>query len=201
MVDSWTLHHSVTWISSWYSCLVNITSLFHPGYFSSFRCLCYWNMKDNFWFYTIEIAENHLADDMGKINTSDGIQSKFDLLPGALNEQYHPISQAWVSCDSCRKWRRIPAGLADLINESQCTWYVSYCLHYFTNSCSAYTENKARDAKRTLYSFCFSLLLDSISVQGLIFIFWSICFHYMHSVLSLPHRGVFIACKYKFEVK
>lgn len=47
-----------------------------------------------------------------------------DLLPGALGEQYIPPCNAWVRCDGCHKWRRIPTELADVIEETKCTWYI-----------------------------------------------------------------------------
>lgn len=31
---------------------------------------------------------------------------------------------AWVCCDECEKWRCIPSGLADVIDETNCRWYV-----------------------------------------------------------------------------
>ncbi|GFP89855.1 histone-lysine n-methyltransferase ashh2 [Phtheirospermum japonicum] len=37
-------------------------------------------------------------------------------------EQYIPTRKAWVLCDECQKWRRIPALLADHIEETKCQW-------------------------------------------------------------------------------
>ncbi|KAL3641217.1 hypothetical protein CASFOL_016185 [Castilleja foliolosa] len=33
-----------------------------------------------------------------------------------------PARKAWVLCDECQKWRRIPASLADHIEETRCRW-------------------------------------------------------------------------------
>lgn len=53
--------------------------------------------------------------------------SNLDLLPGVgLGEQHQSPRNAWVSCDDCHKWRRIPARLADLIDETKCTWYTVF---------------------------------------------------------------------------
>lgn len=43
---------------------------------------------------------------------------------GEVREQYVPMRNAWVLCDDCEKWRRIPATLADQIEETNCGWYV-----------------------------------------------------------------------------
>lgn len=55
------------------------------------------------------------------------------MLPGAIGEQYLPMRKAWVSCDDCHKWRRIPAEDADVIEEIQCTWYnfINFSFNYF----------------------------------------------------------------------
>ncbi|XP_075514162.1 histone-lysine N-methyltransferase ASHH2-like isoform X2 [Primulina tabacum] len=48
-----------------------------------------------------------------------------DSLPfsvGEVREQYVPMRNAWVLCDDCEKWRRIPATLADQIEETNCEW-------------------------------------------------------------------------------
>ncbi|KAL0351532.1 UNVERIFIED_CONTAM: Histone-lysine N-methyltransferase ASHH2, partial [Sesamum calycinum] len=41
---------------------------------------------------------------------------------GGVREQYTPPRNAWVLCDECQKWRRIPATLADQIEETNCGW-------------------------------------------------------------------------------
>lgn len=44
------------------------------------------------------------------------------LAAGEVAEECTPPRNAWVSCDDCHKWRRIPAGLADKIEETNCIW-------------------------------------------------------------------------------
>ncbi|KAH6785799.1 hypothetical protein C2S51_038254 [Perilla frutescens var. frutescens] len=39
-----------------------------------------------------------------------------------LKGQYAPPRNAWVLCDECQKWRRIPATLADQIDQTNCQW-------------------------------------------------------------------------------
>lgn len=78
-----------------------------------------------------DVVGNHRSDAVGAINTSDNRVSvdvsNLDMLPGVgLGEQHQSPRNAWVSCDDCHKWRRIPAGLADLIDETKCTWYTVF---------------------------------------------------------------------------
>ncbi|KAK7410632.1 hypothetical protein VNO78_01574 [Psophocarpus tetragonolobus] len=70
---------------------------------------------------------NHNLDAVGKINADDNRVSvnvsNLDMVPGVgLGEQLVSPRNAWVRCDDCHKWRRIPAVLADLIDETNCTW-------------------------------------------------------------------------------
>uniref|UniRef100_A0A803NLZ9 Histone-lysine N-methyltransferase ASHH2 n=1 Tax=Cannabis sativa TaxID=3483 RepID=A0A803NLZ9_CANSA len=67
----------------------------------------------------------HVGD--GKMNANSGenvpgLETKANKLPGFTGEQYLPLRNAWVSCDNCHKWRRIPAEDADTIEEIKCTW-------------------------------------------------------------------------------
>ncbi|KAJ7965499.1 Histone-lysine N-methyltransferase ASHH2 [Quillaja saponaria] len=71
---------------------------------------------------------NDLADNIGKTDTANisAFQevSYLDIVAGdGLGEQLPvPPRNAWVRCDDCHKWRRILADLADLIEETNCTW-------------------------------------------------------------------------------
>nr|KYP69999.1 Histone-lysine N-methyltransferase ASHH2 [Cajanus cajan] len=70
---------------------------------------------------------NHKLDAVGKINADNNRVSvnlpNLDMPSGVgLGEQLLSPRNAWVRCDDCLKWRRIPAGLADLIDETNCTW-------------------------------------------------------------------------------
>ncbi|KAE9603949.1 putative histone-lysine N-methyltransferase chromatin remodeling SET family [Lupinus albus] len=72
------------------------------------------------------IVENHKLDAVGEVNAGENLVSinvsNLDVVPGVgLGEQLSPRN-AWVRCDDCHKWRRIPAVLADLINETNGTW-------------------------------------------------------------------------------
>lgn len=79
----------------------------------------------DFTFY-INFVENHTVDDRGQAHSGENIAStdvsNSQVLPAALGEKYLAPRNAWVRCDSCHKWRRIPSELADYIEETQCTW-------------------------------------------------------------------------------
>lgn len=82
-----------------------------------------------------DIVGNHKLAGVGKINTGDNrvpvSVSNLDVMPGfGLEEQQQSPRNAWVSCDDCHKWRRIPALLADQIDETNCTWYTTFCSYY-----------------------------------------------------------------------
>ncbi|KAE9608947.1 putative histone-lysine N-methyltransferase [Lupinus albus] len=64
------------------------------------------------------VGENNAGENRVSVNVSN-----LDVVPGAgLGEQHLSPRNAWVRCDDCHKWRRIPAVLADLINETNDTW-------------------------------------------------------------------------------
>ncbi|KAK7282685.1 hypothetical protein RIF29_11658 [Crotalaria pallida] len=70
---------------------------------------------------------NHKLEAIGEVNASDNRVSvnvsNLDMVPGVgLGEQQLSPRNAWVRCDDCLKWRRIPAVLADSINETNSTW-------------------------------------------------------------------------------
>ncbi|XP_058786903.1 histone-lysine N-methyltransferase ASHH2-like isoform X1 [Vicia villosa] len=71
-----------------------------------------------------DVDGNQKLDAVVKINPSDNrVSVNADIIPGSgLGEQPQSPRNAWVSCDDCHKWRRIPALLADRIDETNCTW-------------------------------------------------------------------------------
>ncbi|CAI8598342.1 unnamed protein product [Vicia faba] len=72
-----------------------------------------------------DVDGNHKLGAVVKINPSDNsrVSVNADIMPGSgLGEQPQSPRNAWVSCDDCHKWRRIPALLADRIDETNCTW-------------------------------------------------------------------------------
>ncbi|GMP79538.1 hypothetical protein CsSME_00035035 [Camellia sinensis var. sinensis] len=69
---------------------------------------------------------DHSSDDPGKSKTGNANTTRdvfsLDMVPRVVGEQYLPPRNAWVRCDDCFKWRRIPATLADSIEETNCKW-------------------------------------------------------------------------------
>lgn len=75
-----------------------------------------------------------MADDVGK---SDGVDSiacadvaNVDIVSSAEPQQDCPNENAWVLCDDCCKWRRIPVALANSIDEN-CRWYILSFLYCY----------------------------------------------------------------------
>ncbi|KAL3504286.1 hypothetical protein ACH5RR_034127 [Cinchona calisaya] len=63
------------------------------------------------------------AGETGSGNKSlTGDTPRKSMTPVGVVQQCIPLSQAWVCCEDCQKWRRIPAALADQIEETRCSW-------------------------------------------------------------------------------
>lgn len=99
-------------------------------------------------------AENHTVDDRGQAHSGENIAStdvsNLQVLPAALGEQYLPPRNAWVRCDSCHKWRRIPSELADYIEETQCTWTCKDNVDKALADCSTPQEKSNADINAEL---------------------------------------------------
>ncbi|KAK7275604.1 hypothetical protein RIF29_16723 [Crotalaria pallida] len=71
--------------------------------------------------HTVNDVGNHKLD-AGDNRVSIDVSNP-DLVPYVGFKKKHPSPwNAWVCCDDCHKWRRIPKVLADLIEETKCTW-------------------------------------------------------------------------------
>ncbi|KAL3641727.1 hypothetical protein CASFOL_012542 [Castilleja foliolosa] len=72
------------------------------------------------------IAGNQTSSDLGESGypskVSGGQLNSLPFSSGELMDQYTPPRNAWVLCDECQKWRRIPATLADQIEETNSGW-------------------------------------------------------------------------------
>ncbi|GER38740.1 histone-lysine N-methyltransferase [Striga asiatica] len=53
---------------------------------------------------------------------ANGSPNSLQFISSELKEQYAPPRNAWVLCDECQKWRRIPATLADQIEATNSGW-------------------------------------------------------------------------------
>ncbi|EEF42093.1 huntingtin interacting protein, putative [Ricinus communis] len=69
---------------------------------------------------------NCIADDTQKFNPHDTIASvavaNLDMASSDAVDQHLPMDNAWVRCDECLKWRRIPVALVDSIGQTNCHW-------------------------------------------------------------------------------
>ncbi|XP_022749006.1 histone-lysine N-methyltransferase ASHH2-like isoform X2 [Durio zibethinus] len=71
------------------------------------------------------LTGNHILDDTEGSNTGNSIASvdmaNVDLVAAGVMEQHTQPDDAWVRCDDCHKWRRIPVALVKSIDEA-CRW-------------------------------------------------------------------------------
>ncbi|KAB2093140.1 hypothetical protein ES319_A02G076800v1 [Gossypium barbadense] len=71
---------------------------------------------------TVGAAGNQISDDNEHLNTGNSIESanmvNVDLVPDGVMEQHTQPDNAWVRCDDCHKWRRIPVSLVKSIDEA-----------------------------------------------------------------------------------
>lgn len=54
--------------------------------------------------------------------SATGGLSNLALVPSGMGDHHGSPRNAWVCCDDCYKWRRIPAVLADSIEATNCRW-------------------------------------------------------------------------------
>ena len=73
----------------------------------------------------MNVLGHYLVDKPEKSDdiTASTAAVNLNVVQGAVNEQYTPPRNAWVLCDDCHKWRRIPASLVDSLGHASCTWY------------------------------------------------------------------------------
>lgn len=80
-------------------------------------------------FAIVGAAGNQISDDNEDLNTGNNIESanmvNVDLVRDGVMEQHTQPDNAWVRCDDCHKWRRIPVSLVKSIDEAY-RWYLSF---------------------------------------------------------------------------
>ena len=73
---------------------------------------------------------NHTADDNGKIDAGNDTAAEevadLDMPSSGVMEQNLSPDNAWVRCDDCLKWRRIPVLLVESISQTHCQWYLIF---------------------------------------------------------------------------
>ncbi|KAI5589275.1 hypothetical protein POPTR_005G182100v4 [Populus trichocarpa] len=69
---------------------------------------------------------NHTADENGKIDAVEDTAAEevadLDTPSSGVMEQNLSPDNAWVRCDDCLKWRRIPVRLVESISQTHCQW-------------------------------------------------------------------------------
>ncbi|KAL5776836.1 hypothetical protein ACOSP7_009762 [Xanthoceras sorbifolium] len=100
----------------------------------------------------LQIGSN-MANDDGK---SDGIDctacadvTNVDVVSSAVPQQDCPTESAWVRCDDCYKWRRIPVALANSIDEN-CRWVCKDNMDKAYADCSISQEKTNEDINAEL---------------------------------------------------
>ena len=97
-----------------------------------------------FLFNRLDVVGCQKVDGIGKANTGDNTavtdKSNLDMVLGGLEEQLIPPRKAWVLCDDCHKWRRIPAMLADFIEKTNCRWYFIFYISLYHFICFSNVE-------------------------------------------------------------
>jgi histone-lysine N-methyltransferase SETD2 len=70
---------------------------------------------------------NHTADENGKIDAVEDTAAEevadLDTPSSGVMERNLSPDNAWVRCDDCLKWRRIPVRLVESISQTHCQWY------------------------------------------------------------------------------
>ncbi|KAL8467061.1 hypothetical protein ACS0TY_035953 [Phlomoides rotata] len=81
---------------------------------------------------------------------SSGLINSLPVSSGLFKGQHAPQRNAWVLCDECQKWRRIPATLADEIGETNARWTCKDNMDYDFADCSIPQEKSNSDINEEL---------------------------------------------------
>ncbi|XP_027094076.1 uncharacterized protein [Coffea arabica] len=103
---------------------------------------------------TLHEVENHCETEAGETGIGNKSLTEDtppkDMAPVMVAQECIPITQAWVCCDGCNKWRRIPAALADIIRENDCKWYCKDNMDKDFADCSIPQEKSNADINAEL---------------------------------------------------
>ncbi|XP_039062638.1 histone-lysine N-methyltransferase ASHH2-like isoform X1 [Hibiscus syriacus] len=102
---------------------------------------------------TVGAAGNHISDDNEDSNTGNNIvpadMVNGDLVPDGIMQQHTQPDNAWVRCDDCHKWRRIPVSLVKSIDEAY-RWVCGYNVDKAFADCSIPQEKSNADINAEL---------------------------------------------------
>ncbi|KAJ4700765.1 histone-lysine N-methyltransferase ASHH2-like [Melia azedarach] len=95
----------------------------------------------------------HIADDIGNAdsgnNSASFDEANMENISGGELGHYIPPESAWVRCDECYKWRRIPFSLLELIDE-HCRWVCKDNMDKAFADCSIPQEKSNEDINAEL---------------------------------------------------
>ncbi|XP_039020807.1 histone-lysine N-methyltransferase ASHH2-like [Hibiscus syriacus] len=98
-------------------------------------------------------AGNHISDDNEDSNTGNNIVPadvvNGDLVPDGIMQQHTQPDSAWVRCDDCHKWRRIPVSLVKSIDVAY-RWVCGYNVDKAFADCSIPQEKSNADINAEL---------------------------------------------------
>ncbi|XP_039069191.1 histone-lysine N-methyltransferase ASHH2-like [Hibiscus syriacus] len=99
------------------------------------------------------VTGNHISDDNEDSNTGNNIVPadvvNGDLVPDGIMQQHTQPDNAWVRCDDCHKWRRIPVSLVKSIDEAY-RWVCGYNVDKAFADCSIHQEKSNADINTEL---------------------------------------------------
>ncbi|GMI78381.1 hypothetical protein HRI_001507400 [Hibiscus trionum] len=99
------------------------------------------------------VTGNQISDDNEDLNTGNNIACAdmvdADLVPNGVMQQHTQPDNAWVRCDDCHKWRRIPVSLVQSIDEAY-RWVCGDNMDKAFSDCSIPQEKSNADINAEL---------------------------------------------------
>ncbi|MCO5590540.1 hypothetical protein L7F22_044511 [Adiantum nelumboides] len=107
------------------------------------------------------VCDNGVAGEEVSSGVTEGAEGNKESVPdenGKGNANVAITKVGWVMCDSCRKWRCIPASLIDIIESTNCGWFCKDNPDKRFADCSIRQEKTNKEINRELnlseVSFC-----------------------------------------------
>ncbi|KAI5065310.1 hypothetical protein GOP47_0020005 [Adiantum capillus-veneris] len=125
-----------------------------------------------------KFCDNGVAGEEVSSGVTEGAEGNKELLPyenGNVDAEVAGMEVGWVMCDSCKKWRCIPASLIEMIESTNCGWFCKDNPNKKFADCSVPQEKTNTEINRELnlseVSFCEEgdekhPAIDSTSMNG-----------------------------------
>ncbi|KAI5056550.1 hypothetical protein GOP47_0028368 [Adiantum capillus-veneris] len=124
-----------------------------------------------------KVCDNGVAGEEVSSGVTEGAEGNQECIPDKNGNANVAITKVgWVMCDSCKKWRCIPASLIDVIESTNCRWFCNDNPDKRFANCSIPQEKTNKEINRELnlseVSFCEEgdekhPEIDSKSINGL----------------------------------